>query len=298
MKSLSGPERQRALEAVATLAVLQLRGQYSEEKARQKLGFGSVGAMRQQLKSWKIANWLAGETPAEEVQSRKRKAQGQRWGEGEATELPAALDAAALLMKGLRELQERADNLWRRKEYLKEGRFVAGGTARGAIVYRRESMPADEWQFCCQMYGKDPDTTDVFNIPHEFNVPLGGESSPPAGLPALIAAYVLAGEPIEPLIDNLHPNPSSIDAERLECVIEQLNLSTNQLARLVRGGKVKRGPLPEGVPPAEHGAARDIQKLREQGKTDKDILEHLRLNPSLSDLTQEDVRRLGNLRLL
>jgi hypothetical protein len=279
------------------VAALQLCGQYSEEEAREKLGFGSVGAMRQQLKSWNIPDWLVGDTPADEERGRKRRAEGRRQSEGETIALPPPSDAAMLFMKGLRELQERAENLWRREEYLKEGRFVAGGTARGAIVYRRESMPADEWQFCCQMYGKDPDTTDVFKIPHEFNVPLGGESSPPAGLPALIAAYVLAGEPIQPLIENLHPNPSSIDAERLERAIEKLNLSTNQLARLVRGGKVKRGPLPEGVPPAEHGAARDIQKLREQGKTDKDILEHLRLNPSLSDLTQEDVRRLGNLRL-
>src|SRR5215208_1754759 len=102
MKSLLGPERQRALEAVATVAALQLYGQYSEEEAREKLGFGSVGAMRQQLKSWNIPDWLAGDTPAEEEQRRKRKAQGQRQGEGEATELPTALDAADLLMKGLR----------------------------------------------------------------------------------------------------------------------------------------------------------------------------------------------------
>jgi len=280
------------------LVALHLHRQYSEEEARQKLGFGSVEAMRQQLKNWEIPNWLASETPVDEEQGRKRQAQGRRQSEGETTELPPALGAVTLLLKGLRKLQERADNLWRRKEYLKERRFVASGTARGAIVYRRECMPADDWRFDCEIHDKDPDTTDVIKIPREFNVALGAQGSPLADLSALIAAYVLAGEPIQPLIENLHPNPSSIDAERLERAIEQLNLSTNQLARLVRGGKVKRGPLPEGVPPAEHGAARDIQKLRKQGKTDKDILEHLRLNPSLSDLTQEDVRRLGNLRLL
>jgi hypothetical protein len=58
---LSGPERKRALEAVGLLAVLRLRGDFTEEEEiARRLGFSSPEVMRIQLRNWELPRWLTG----------------------------------------------------------------------------------------------------------------------------------------------------------------------------------------------------------------------------------------------
>jgi hypothetical protein len=46
------------------LAFLRLDRSYSEDEVAQKLGFGSVEAMRIQLKRWGVPEWMLDEAPA------------------------------------------------------------------------------------------------------------------------------------------------------------------------------------------------------------------------------------------
>ena len=72
----SGAERRQALEALGMLAFLRLDRSYSEDEVAQKLGFGSVEAMRIQLKRWGVPEWMLDEAPANERSAveRRRKA--------------------------------------------------------------------------------------------------------------------------------------------------------------------------------------------------------------------------------
>jgi hypothetical protein len=71
MKSLSGHERQRALEAIAVLALLHLNDAYSQEKALKKLEFGSVEAMRQQVENWRLPKWIVSPEHADDQKRRE-----------------------------------------------------------------------------------------------------------------------------------------------------------------------------------------------------------------------------------
>jgi hypothetical protein len=54
VNNLSGPERRRAIEAVGRLAVLRIKGNYTEAEIAQKLGFSSPDVMRIQLRNWDL----------------------------------------------------------------------------------------------------------------------------------------------------------------------------------------------------------------------------------------------------
>src|SRR5919112_4514365 len=97
-KPESGPERHRALWAFGTLAVLRMDGNHSEDEIAQKLGFGSVEAMRIQLEGWGVPTWMLDEAPtkAHSAVERGRKARRLRRGDAAVAELPAAGDAAEL----------------------------------------------------------------------------------------------------------------------------------------------------------------------------------------------------------
>jgi hypothetical protein len=129
--NLSGPEKKRALEAVALLALLRNKGGYTEEKIAHKLGFGNPEAMRIQLKNWELPGWLAGGNPASNPVQQGMLQRRARTGAGEAIELPPAADAVPLLREVLERLLADVEALLSRKEYLKDGRFIVEQDTQG-----------------------------------------------------------------------------------------------------------------------------------------------------------------------
>ena len=218
----SGADRRQALQVLGTLAVLRLDRGYSEDEVAQKLGFGSVEAMHMQLKRWGVPEWMLAEAPANERSAveRRRKARRSRHGDVALAELPAAGDATELFLGALEKLAVDARDLKKRKEFHQERRFVAKKSVPLTPVHRRDEVPDEIWQEICARHGKDPATTEVVEEdPISIEVPVGGSKTPLAPLPALIATYALSGEPLEVLIDKLHPLPEGTDREALESAL-------------------------------------------------------------------------------
>jgi len=172
---------------------------------------------------------------------------------------------------------------------------------QGSAVYERDRGWASLWKEICAAVSEDPAKADKIEVPNTFDMAVGTSITPPPPLPELIAAYALAGEPLELLVNELHPTPKDVDETKLENVLTKLQLYAAQLARLVRGGEVKQGSPAEGLSPSVLWAAQHIQEWRKGGMSDDDILELLRGigredDPELANLTREDVSRLGNLR--
>src|ERR671910_502476 len=157
----SGAERRQALEALGMLAFLRLDRGYSEDEVAEKLGFGSVEAMRIQLKRWGAPEWMLAEAPANERSAgeRRRKARRSRHGDAALAELPAAGDATELFLGALEKLEVGARDLKKRKEFRQEKRFVAKKNVPLTPVRRRDAVPDEIWQEICARHGKDPATT-------------------------------------------------------------------------------------------------------------------------------------------
>jgi hypothetical protein len=105
--------------------------------------------------------------------------------------------AADLLHEALRSLQRDVDSLSHRRDYLKDGRFVAEHLLSGARgeswrTHRRDGLPKEVWQKYCEEYGADP-SRDQFDEPVDSIQPAGTSQAPPEPLTRLIAVFVLSG---------------------------------------------------------------------------------------------------------
>ena len=196
------------------------------------------------------------------MQKRERRA---RRSEDEAIELPSAGDAVPLFMEVLRELNAATEQLEERREYLKDERFVATYLPKGP-----------------QPQGRG---LTFF----------GASQQPPEPLTKLIAAYVLTGEGLEPLVAMLHPEPSEADRVRLEQAAAELNHKAGQLARLVRGGELRRGPTSGEEASREQLIAWMVREHRDWGLSDKEIREVLERDGY--PVTIGEMRRLEKLDL-
>jgi hypothetical protein len=231
---------------------------------------------------------------------RKRK---PRRGSGRKVELPPAADAEFLFREALDDLLRSLEVLSHRREYLQDERFVASEAVEYTSVHSRNDWPEDEeWQELCDKLGLDPEREQVeFEAIRRFYA--GASQSPPGALTRLIAAYVVAGKPIKPLIEKLHPNPESIDWEKLRKHLEGekrekgrtpgLIGEAQAVARLVRGGRVRRGPSTEELTPQDVQLARLIGMLVKAGVSKEKIRHHLQDE----QLTRDDIARLRNLQL-
>jgi hypothetical protein len=191
MESLSGPQYQDALLRIEMLCELRRRN-VPEEEVAEKLQFGGVEAMHVQLANWGLPRWLIGEAPSSESDKSERRARTTR---NEPVELPSAYDALPLFHRALQKLDWAIGDLENRKEYLQNGRFVAHESTGPA--YSPET-------------GIEEGT---------LTIPLGGQQTPLEPLPALIGAYVLADEPLEPLLEKLNLWPQSVDKEQIQALI-------------------------------------------------------------------------------
>ena len=139
----------------------------------------------------------------------------------------------------------------------------------------------------------NPPKETVLQEDGEIATPRGAGQAPPEPLTTLIGVAVLAGYQLPPLLRALHPDPSSVNAERLELAILETRAKVRQLARLVRGGDIRRGPSTEEVSPLEHLAAWEIHGLWRAGASKKEIEDYLKG----MGFGREEANRLRQLKL-
>jgi hypothetical protein len=106
--------------------------------------------------------------------------------------------------------------------------------------------------------------------------PLGAKQDPPHQLIALIAAYVIEGKPLDPLLEKLHHSPTNADWHKLEKKVEELRLAARHVAKLVRGGVVRPGHNTDELNHHEQAAAQYITSQLRAGTPEPDIDETLR----------------------
>ena len=315
MGSLSNPLRRRALEVFAGFAVMKYHNvrpendmaKASDDEMAKKSGFSSAEYLYKQLGHWglRIPDWMRDETTTKERQrkeERQRKARRPRGGSGALLELPPARRAVEPILKSLEKLSNSVRELEQRKEFEQDKRFVVKREVPLTRVHKRDELPDGVWRELCAQHGTDPTAAEIVEeAPTIIEVPVRGSRIPPEPLPSLLAVYALSGEPLEALIDNLHPASEEVDKEDLSKglsdIQERLQLAAGQLALLMRGGEVKPGAPPGELSWPEMWAAKRIREDRALNRPDEEILRSLRAHPELSELTREGYSRLANLPL-
>lgn len=331
MDDISSHEQRRALQVATALLYLRQDSANTEENRAQELGFGSAQAMYQQLKNWELPAWLINEpkaAPRSQVEKNRRKSKG-----GKAERLPPARRAERLFRDALESLsgylevpKDRSDNpgnfmdvsfthesrLESLEEWLQDGRFVSDEVSRTdpeqVHEIRREYFSEREWQELCKEHGIDS-AQESFYVGAETGIFSYEATRFPADpIVALIGAYVLADKTLQPLLDALHPEPEEADRRQLDILINGSGegkkhvpgmwYKAQQIAQLVRGGKVHRGRPPEELSDKDVMTARRIAELKKSGlkKSGLSYKEiHQRMAARGYDL--EDIEWLGNTRL-
>jgi hypothetical protein len=308
MGSVTNHDRKRRLESLFFWCFAELKGIEPEDSTLEKLGFGSVEALRTQLGIWRVPDWVTQEESSDE---NERKA---RSGSGERQELPPAAEATPLFRQALQFLNEQVDLLETRKEYVQDERFVAQDEHHAPIFWTRpHGMSDDDWRALCEKLGQSSDS-DGFELWESALVePAGATQSPQEPLTTLIAVYLLAGLPPEPLLDRLHFASETVDIEEikrhLDGVEERkrgadgkiktqhkpgLKTKAAQLARLMRGGLLRRGPSTEELSPEEQNIIWYRQQRARDGVPDATIFRELKEKRGLS---KAEYQRLKKFRL-
>jgi hypothetical protein len=264
MRSLSTEEQETALAQLYRLRYWRKKSESEEQIATQRLGFESVEHMYRQMKGWGWPDWAI--YPGQPKQQPKKKPRST----GSAHELPPTAEAVHLFRDALNTLFADADDLKHRKEtYLTEpgkdkGLFDATyeDTLAAIIIPRGEKYREGP-----ERLGIPPDEKSIFTEGMRYKNFEGASPAPPAPLPALIAAYLLAGKPLQPLVKALHPEAHEADLPNIEDRIQgkrSLSHNTEQIAILIRGGKVDRGVPPPDISPEEQRKHWE-EKSREKG---------------------------------
>ena len=224
MVNLSVKEQERAIREAALLWHLRNNEGAPMERIARRLEYGSVEAMRAQFENWGLPAWIVGEAEADgEQREKERRARTNE----KPIELPPAYNAAPLFHRALKKLGWAAGDLENRKEYLQNGRFVT-----------QEAAGSIDWPEMGVQGGT-------------VTVPLGAHQTPLDPLPALVATYLLAGEPLEPLLETLSRNPQTVDVRQVQSLIEGekipnghkrgLKSIAGMIARSIRGGEIRPG---------------------------------------------------------
>ncbi len=282
----------------------------SEGEVATKLGVGSPEALYQILiqDHFPVCP-VCGETPAGSDHCQKRDKRRRARGETDPSvlELPPARQAIPLFEKVIGSpnaffgggLYKYCDDLQHLEEKLHGKRFESNlifeNEAGFEGTLRREDHSAEDWSALCERFSQDPRVTDEIT---PYDVPsgpglsvLGTQRTPAEQLVVLTAAYALMRRNLDSLIDSLHPDPSLLDRQQLASVREDLRLAAEQMATLVRGGKVGRGAPVVGLSRSEMIRACQITDLKNEGLSYAKIQEHL--NEYGHKSSREEVERLG-----
>jgi hypothetical protein len=275
----------------------------TEDQIAHSLDFGSPAALYQQLSvdGFPVCP-VCGQTPAKPNHCAQKKGRGQRRarrGTGEAIELPPAKRAENLFQSAIEKMEKALWTLPSRKEIYRDERFdTISDHPNASTTYYRDIYPHgevgdEEWRKLCERHGQDPSVDHFFVPVAPIATSEGAPQVPPEPLPELIALYVLAEEPLDPLLEALHPDPSEAKQERLEQAVEELWHKAGQLATLVRGGIIRRGPSTGDLLPTEQRAARFISRQRREGVPEAEIYKVLREH----GFSRAEFNRLKNLKL-
>ncbi|CAA9533338.1 MAG: hypothetical protein AVDCRST_MAG05-4623 [uncultured Rubrobacteraceae bacterium] len=345
---LSDEERKDAQLKIVKLCVLRTEG-LSEDEIAERLEFtaelGATAAQRMyaRLLDLRLPPWLVypegapmqgepGLTGGDEGDNKSasepdRKARAA----GEPIELPPAERAVDLLRGELRRsarlgdpdqwrgsLEEDLEELFRLKEWLRGDHFVSVLYDEfDREIYRREELSEEVWLSLCEAEGLDPETAEAVEGP-TTRLPLGASPTPWPGWVRLLAVYALRNPSVKPLVEALHPDPSSVDVENLykkrgvegakyDGTVTELRNAAERLAKVVRGWKVRRGAPPPGVSRHDLWVKwQVIDPLRRKGCSYEEIFEEMKaqgypihhiLTMEGTPFTVEKIRRLGGLNL-
>ncbi len=280
MDSLSAPQRQEALSKIALLCAKR-REDLPEEAIADKLGFGSVEAMHIYFDNLELPAWLSGATSRDESEKEKQAEyepqRHARTASEKPAELPPAYDALFLFHRALMKLDCAIGDLENRKEYLQDGRFIA----------HEDTGPVD-----LPERGIEGGT---------MSVPLGGRQMPLEPLPALVGAYFLAGEPLEPLLEKLNRRPEAVDKGQIQRLIEGektpkghkrgLRSVAELIARGMRGGKIRGGQTTGEFSTRIQNGVWYSRQLADRGLATETISERL----SEAGFTRDEISRIQSL---
>jgi hypothetical protein len=259
----------------------------SEEAIAEKLKFDSVEDMHIQLENWKLPDWLVGtESRAGKKKAREKSTAPRLRNVGPRKDLPPAANAAELFRERLEALREMVDLL----EHINEGLY---GKYFGRTNVERASV----------LYDGHWIDDAVVSLP-------GSVARTPTEIETtLVGVYALAGGRMDLLLEKLHLDPASVNAEtrtKIQQLVEgtrkgkgtkdSLIVLARQLATLVRGGEVGTG-RPSGLSDNDHAMASITTKSRKQGLTDEEIARkfaHLKKEDGTSYST-EDITELGDM---
>jgi len=250
----------------------------SEEYILSKLKAESAAQLYQQLRQdgFPVCKTCGdysvdGEHCAEVDGKRRRRARTT----GEVTELPPASEAAGLFRSAIERLLHETDELSHLNEILQGERFVGVISEPWVEAYyfnrKMKGLSDNEWEQLCKELGEDP-TQEEFEVQTVTGMtPLGASQTPTEPLTTLIAVYALIGRFIEPddieaLVEKLHADPQSVDKKRLRQALRDLRARAGDVAKLVRGGKIRRGPTTEELSLRHAQAAFWIWVYRQQGE--------------------------------
>jgi hypothetical protein len=301
--SLPKDARKDAYRQVGMVCAHRFLGLSKDEVAK-KAKFRSVDDMYFRLKRWGLSGLLPLEEEAKATPktTRKRAARGS----GPVIELPPADNATPLFRAKLEELLRATEELQHRKEKLQNGRFIQSSVYTDPTLFSRKDLSDEQWQQLSELYNLDPEAKRFMHFGEATFSLGGGNPAPQAPLPALIAAYLLAGGELEPLTETLHPDPASAEWPKIEKRIEGrkgtdnldgLKALAEQLARAIRGGTLGPGSPGAELSPDEINLASRITERREAQVPDEQIYEELRHLRRSEELSWDEFRRLADLGL-
>jgi hypothetical protein len=284
-----------------------------QELERREWGeFGSPQALYTQLANdgFPVCR-VCGETPAPPGHCGKQPRRRQPdLGGGSRVKLPDASTARGLFRMALKELEfyisfVKSEESWLEGN-IEEGKFKGKHFIRHSVsrdvldTRRREEFTEEEWRELCEQHGTDPERDQIVLSRNDEAAPGGVSRAPSIFLVALIAAYELTHQPLTPLVERLHPDPESVDREKMMGKIDELHEAAAHLAILVRGGVVERGRGVEEISSEDHFAAWLIQALQEEGAASYEEV-HERLKRPFPDiaerLTPTKISRIRHLHL-
>jgi len=288
MESVPGSNRDYVHRQLAFISAFRAQ-RLSDEEVAEKLGYRGAGHMRQELERWNLPVWLVeGDSPPAAKTKKKKGRERKTRSLGPIKELPPADEAASLFRERLEALLRATEWLKHRKEKLQGRHFIASSVREAPVYFSDEAL--SEYR---RELGLDEVAETFMHFGGAaFNLK-GGTLAPPPPLPELIAAYLLAGGELEPLVEALHPDPEAAEWDKMRKHLEGrksdrvhntdgLMASAQQLATLIRGST-----LPDYRPPAELSPIEVNLGAR--------ISDARRLNPkvSLRELYEDFLHRLG-----
>jgi hypothetical protein len=293
--SLPKAEQEDAMTAAALLYAERRSGTRSEEEIAHYLKFESVEHMYHRLsKDWGFPDWLVYPKPPKPP--REARGSGSR-----GSSLPSREAVQELLRPLVAALQYGVEQLDLRQEYRQGGRFVSSDVQVASVLDTSEAARDALKKGLKRLPKGDYDWRE-----ETVEFPGGAAAWPPEPLTTLVALYALAEEPLKPLVELLHSDPSQIDWKSIEkCVSgkDGLRRRARQLAAEACGWKLGQGRHPEEVDREQHNAALYVTRRTQEGASYEDIVHELQAIPGFlkelkkrRKITLEDVERLGAMR--